>query len=193
MDSPVETRSTITISASYPFFDLCKLIWICLLTLLDHNNTDPGVYPFLQIYPSAYDLATRESINNVPACADKELILTPTLKTMYPSFNLCMGYLCGLHNDADIFVDPSVYPYLDIYPAAYGSRKVYSTSSVSNEDGRQLLAAMVAAYPSFVLCMWLPFCQAWAIKPIPYRSERLSVFRLVPRPLFWGRYFQSDD
>ncbi len=53
------------------------------------NNPDPGVYPFLQIYPAAYDLTAGEPTHNVLACTDQRLSLAPTLKTAYPSFNLC--------------------------------------------------------------------------------------------------------
>ena len=158
------------------------------------NKPDPGVYPFLQIYPAAYDLTTGEPTHNVLASTDQRLSLTPTLKTAYPSFNLCAKYFSSmLQVNADIFVDPSVYPYLDIYPAPYGSNEICSTSSDIVEDIKQLHEPIAAAYPSFVLCMQLSFYHDHArlTKAIHIDPSVYPYFNLYPAPYFANNTFQG--
>jgi len=147
---------------SYPYFNLCTDIscgGTCNVLNILQLLLDPSIYPYLEIYPVAY--------------FSRETVLGPSLPlnndrpnkcvSKYPYFNLCASFVlfcffCFLSFFSALLIlclDPSLYPYFDLYPGPYGSRQMLDPSPGKKNDDKLLSPVLRTGYPSFILCMYL--------------------------------------
>ncbi|KAG6837448.1 hypothetical protein H0H93_009542 [Arthromyces matolae] len=97
---------------------------VALRSFYPSFNIYPPVYPIFEIYPSIERMNTSRLgypyINtSTSSTSDKiDVIDSLTVPSSYPSFNLCssVALLFGSESQFSSHLDPSVYPYFNIYP-----------------------------------------------------------------------------
>ena len=140
---------------SYPYFNLCTDISCCgtcnvlnILQLL----LDPSIYPYIEIYPVAYFPGETVLGSSFPLNNDRP----NKCVSKYPYFNFCGSFSLKSVFSALLILclDPSLYPYFNLYPGPYGSRRMVDPSPGKKNDDKLLSPVLRTGYPSFRLCMY---------------------------------------
>jgi hypothetical protein len=79
-------------------------------------------------------------------------------------------------------LDPSFYPYFDLYPAPYGSRRMLDPSpgKKQNDDRQSLSPVLRTGYPSFRLCMYLCLLLHIGLLELHHLSRQICLSKLRP-------------
>jgi len=91
-------------------------------------------------------------------------------------------------------LDPSLYPYFDLYPAQYGSRPMLDPSpgKKQNDDKESLSPVLRTGYPSFRLCTYRCLLHIGLLESIIYADTSVYPnFDLYPGPYWSTKDFNS--
>lgn len=116
---------------------------------------DPGIYPYLDIYPTPYGNDMKASASHINLVVEYVQQVFGSLQAVYPYFNLCMCLfpIPRYSIVKMIYLDPTVYPYFDLYPAPYFETHQTQTISTVSKKPRLVAIQAIAQYPIFNLCM----------------------------------------